>query len=385
MNLNVKDSERPRGFVTKNILASLVMVFSMVALIVSPAYAAQGPSAHNVASTSIEVPWGDNQEDSCYASGLHWVFNDNGIGWHFWTSAKGISWSASALSLAAGRPGDTSASFHCIGSNVYYVYGLGGSAFYYRYGALNSGGTISWTIPETSVATVGSGVEGQSIIVDSSNNIWVSVRTGTAHIQVYEHTASGWALSDDINTVQPNQAPSSQLFALTSGKVADVYGPGAQSQNITIKVFSGVWGNIQQTGPVYTLVRGGGVAIGDKVYEAANNNSQCDLLISTNGGAWSTTARVLGVENGVYCTIQKDTGSDLVMFSIAQTEGDARYAVSHDLGATWSGQNTIVTDNTPVYITTGDFSDGSTFFAYWVSGPLGGSSFNIRVGLVPTK
>ncbi len=289
------------------------------------------------------------------------------------------------MSLAAGRPGDTSASFHCIGSNVYYVYGLLGSAFYYRYGALNSDGTISWTIPETSVATTGSGIEGQSIIVDSSNNIWISVRTGQLHIQVYEHTASGWALSDDINTVQPNQAPTSQLFALTSGKVADVYGPGAQFQNITIKVFSGLWGSVQQTGPVYTLVRGGGVAIGDTVYESANNNSQCDLLTSTNGGAWSTIARVLGAENGVYCTIQKDTGTDLVMFSIAQTQGDARYAVSHDLGATWSGQNTIVTDNTPVYITTGDFSDGSTFFAYWVSGPLGGSSFNIRVGLVPTK
>src|SRR5712692_5246597 len=104
MDSNIKDSERHRRLITKNILASLVMVFSMVALIMSPAYAGQSPSAHNVASTSIEVPWGDNLEDSCYASGLHWVFNDNGTGWHFWTSSKGISWSASSLSLAAGRP-----------------------------------------------------------------------------------------------------------------------------------------------------------------------------------------------------------------------------------------------------------------------------------------
>ncbi len=46
---------------------------------------------------------------------------------------------------------------------------------------------------------------------------------------------------------------------------------------------------------------------------------------------------------------------------------------------------TIVTDVNPTYIATGDFSDGNTFFAYWASGPIGGSSFNIRIGLVPIK
>ena len=229
---------------------------------------------------------------------------------------------------------------------------------------------------------------GTSIITDSSGNIWASVRSVQSdggHVEVYEHTISGWAKSDDIPLTLPNAGPGSQLFSLTGGKVADVYGNGSFPVTLNIKVYSGSWSSPQSTGQHYIFAHTAGVAVGDTVYMAGSQDTWCDLDSSTNGGVWSIKPQVL-VPNGVgYCTIQKDTGTDLVMFSSAQTYGPVLFAISNNDGSSFPTTGTIVTDVSPTYIATGDFSDGSTFFAYWASGTIGGSSFNIRIGLVPIK
>jgi hypothetical protein len=373
---------------TRIVIAVILLVLTLVGLTLPHVYAPPRPSAFNVTPSNNDVPWFDGLQDSCYASGLHWVFNDNGTGWHFWTSAKGSSWVTHTLALTAGRPYDVNTSFHCIGSSIYYVYGLGGSAFFYRFGSLNSNGTITWSIPESSVSTTGGSVAGESIIVDSSGNIWASVssvQAGVAHVEVYEHTSVGWAKLDDLALTLPNQGPGSQLFALTSGKVADVYGNGSSAQKMNIKVYSGSWSSPQAASSLYTFSKTAGVAIGDTVYMAAGTVNQCDLATSTNGGAWTIKASVLGPLSIGYCTIQKDTGTDLVMFSANQNGGQVQFAVSNDDGATFGTPGTIVSDVNPTYIATGDFSDGNTFFAYWASGLLTGSTFNIRIGLVTIR
>jgi len=374
-------------YVSPRIFASVLTISLVVILSVSPAVAPHGPSAFNVTPSNNDSPWVDSLQDSCYASGQHWVFNDNGTGWQFWTSHQGNSWVASTLSLAAGRPANFDASFHCVGSTLYYVYGLGHSAFFYRFGSLNANGTITWTIPESSVSTTGGSVSGKSIVVDSSGNIWASVASGQAdggHVEVYEHTSSGWSKLDDIPLTLPNAGPGSQLFALTSGKVADVYGNGSFPVTINIKVYSGSWSTPQTTGSSYVLSHTAGVAIGDTVYVGASNQNQCDLATSVNGGAWTIKTAVIASLITGYCTIQKDTGTDLVMFSANQNGGgQVQYAVSNNDGSTFPTTGTIVTDVSPTYIATGDVSDGSTFFAYWASGPINGSTFNIRIGLVP--
>jgi hypothetical protein len=73
------------------------------------------------------------------------------------------------------------------------------------------------------------------------------------------------------------------------------------------------------------------------------------------------------------------------MFSANQDGGQVQFAVSHDDGATFGTPGMIVSDVNPTYIATGDFSDGNTFFAYWASGLLTGSTFDIRIGLVTIR
>src|SRR5713101_2802931 len=101
-------------------LISLLIVLSTVALVGHPVYAPLHPSVNTVTVSGNDVPWFDSLQDNCYASGQFWVFNNNSTSWRYWYSPNGKSWSTDPLSLAP--VGDIAATFHCIGSNVYYAY-----------------------------------------------------------------------------------------------------------------------------------------------------------------------------------------------------------------------------------------------------------------------
>jgi len=82
-----------------------------------------------------------------FANGLYWTFYEDGSNTVFRTSSNGASWS-SATTVRAGNIGyDFSVDVDTAINKVYYVWASEGATFAHRAGTLNSGGTITGTIP----------------------------------------------------------------------------------------------------------------------------------------------------------------------------------------------------------------------------------------------
>ncbi len=177
-----------------------------------------------VSSTSSSYPITDGYEGHvCYAQGRYWVFYYNGVSEAYRTSTDyGNSWSAE-VTIAVTNAGPFAVSFACSGNTVAYVSGDGAVSttsknWYYRFGTLLSGGTISWNmtsqVSRTSTYTAPVNVQ---VVFDSSKNLWFSLNTfdpvilfgepqdyGTPYVEVWKGTAcgpSGCTITNKLNLI----------------------------------------------------------------------------------------------------------------------------------------------------------------------------------------
>ena len=172
-----------------------------------------------------------------YSQGLWWAFYSDGASIGYSTSADGSVWSAETIvTTSADSTDGFNFNIWLSGSTVYYVLDAAkqSASFYWRYGTLQSSGTISWSIAETSVATTNTINSYDTIVTDSSGNVWVALNTNdgvNGHVEVWKYSSGAWAKQDDISPVVPDIVPI--LEPLSSG-VALVYGEGGVTAAVKV-------------------------------------------------------------------------------------------------------------------------------------------------------
>jgi len=145
------------------------------------------------------------QHKLIYSQGLWWAFYSDGTNIGYSTSPDGSVWSSeSILTSSADSTDGYNFNIWVSGSTFYYVLDAAkqSASFFWRYGTLQSTGTINWAISQTSVSTTNTVNSYDSIVTDSSGNVWVALNTndGTnAHIEVWKYSSGSWAKQDDVS------------------------------------------------------------------------------------------------------------------------------------------------------------------------------------------
>lgn len=114
---------------------------------------------------SAQFPY---QRKGFYANGRHWAFFVSGDQMVFSSSLDGVTWTAPTNVRAAVEGGEFSIWLHesSLGVlTVHYAYSdaVGGSAIYYRRGAPNADGTLTWALAEQIAEPLDPGFEYESI------------------------------------------------------------------------------------------------------------------------------------------------------------------------------------------------------------------------------
>ena len=127
-------------------------------------------------SSSSNAPYRSFQRKSFYANGLFWVFYSDGTNMVYRTSSDGSTWSSASTVRASGDGTQFSTYF----DGTYISYAMlptysGSDTIYYRRGAPNSDGTITWSASEQTVGT-SSYTTAVSIGVDSSGYPYIAYR-----------------------------------------------------------------------------------------------------------------------------------------------------------------------------------------------------------------
>ncbi len=122
------------------------------------------------------------QHQPCFAASRYWVFYDDGSNYGFRSSTDGNAWTSETTLTTAGAVFTELASFTCSGTKVYYAIPASASSasktVYYRYGTLNSDGTITWTISESAMSLANNNFpNGDSVAIDSSGDLWLAAST----------------------------------------------------------------------------------------------------------------------------------------------------------------------------------------------------------------
>ena len=169
------------------------------------------------------------QNKLVYNQGLWWAFYSDGANIGYRTSPDGSVWSAETVVTSSADSTDGyNFNIWLSGNTLYYVLDAAkqSASFYWRYGTLLSAGTINWSIAQTSVPTTNTVNSYDSIVIDSSSNVWVALNTndGTnTHVEVWKYASSSWSKVDDIAPLSSDEVPI--LLSVTSG-VALIYGEG---------------------------------------------------------------------------------------------------------------------------------------------------------------
>jgi hypothetical protein len=330
------------------------------------------------------------QNKLVYSQGLWWVFYSDGTNIDYRTSPDGSLWSAATIVTSStdstkGYDFDTWFS----GSTIYYVLAANdqSASFLWRYGTLQSSGTISWSISETSVSTTHTVYPYASITTDSSGNVWVALNTydGTnTHIEVWKYSASSWSKVDDISSsLSSDEVP--QLVPLTKG-IALVYGRGSVTAPVyVISTSTGSsWTSSVSPASDYALFDSSAISISSTVYFAGLGSSTAGVSTGAvkfwsfvNASTSTSTETTLqATTSGWSVSISEMPSKTLIAFYGSGAYVYSEWSVNY--GITWSSTQTVSSSETSITGLTS--ADGGTG-VIWTSGSA--SPYNVRFAALP--
>jgi hypothetical protein len=293
-----------------------------------------------------------------YGAGLYWSFYvpiSEVITYS--TSSDALSWSAGTA--LAGWPGNSPQdwSIYSSGTTVYMVDTTTAGNFDWRYGTLTSGGTITWTIGITSVASLYTTRANPYITVDGSGNVWVADTEYAAgpvyYLEVYENVGGSWSnvyshLNDfGIQSVIP----------LANGGVSLIW-QDASTGAISILGWSGsAWSSPSSPSSIYST-QWSATAISNTIYFVGEDAVVGNVRFWSSVYPFSSVSAETILNSGTtneWASVTTDGSSKLVaVYAPSSTTMD--YRVSLNSGASWGPERSITT--TEASITNGD---GNTF------------------------
>ena len=286
---------------------------------------------------------------TCGASGLYWVFYNDGTNWGWRTSASGNSWS-SEQTIVTSVPGNTQGeglmAFYCNGSTVYYAGGAESASddhVYYDVGTLNPSGTISWTYtPEQSLSTSYYYDAYPSITVDSNGYVWIAIQTqpqpttGTTYLEIWNDGSGSWIQS----SLQPGTGQVGQIVALQSGKMALIYGSNGFSP-LSIRTFNGAGWNptTVSLGSSDSVLSSSAVAIGSTIEICYTDFSNVYFASLAYGSASATPTTIASGANS--CSISTDGIQNVAAFFSISTGTAVEEVQSGNGGATFGAPTVL--------------------------------------------
>jgi len=324
-----------------------------------------------------------------YSQGLWWVFFSDGANIGYSTSPDGSTWS-SEVTITSSTDSTYGFNFNIWvnGNTIYYVLGAveQTSSFHWRYGTLQSSGAIIWTIPETSVSTTNKVDSYNSIITDSSGNVWVAFNTndGTnAHLEVWKYSAGSWAKQDDISPLASDIVP---ILAPLANGVALIYGEGSITSVIRIitTTTGASWTAAVSPTSDYALFSSSATSIGNTLYfaglasgSAGQTSGTVNFCSFAYGSGSTSSERILAGSSAAWIvSISEDPSDTLMVFYGSGTT--LSLVSSTNYGGYWSTAQTLSSSESSITGVSSAYVGGGVM---WTSGSS--SPFNIRFAAVP--
>jgi len=329
------------------------------------------------------------QRKLIYSQGHWWAFYSDGAKIGYSTSPDGSVWSAeTSLTSSWGSTEGYNFNIWLNGNTLYYVLDAAGqsASFLWRYGTLQPTGTISWTINETAVTTTNKVNSYDSIVTDTSGNVWVALNTndGTnTHIEVWKYSSGTWVKENDISPLATDITPI--LEPLANG-VALIYGDGgATSQIEVITTATGAsWTSPVSPPSDYALFSSSATTMGNTLYFAGLASSSAGVSTGTVNfwsfayGALATSSEITlkSTNSGWDVSISEEPSDTLIVFYGSGITLSMTY--STNFGNAWSISQTLSSSEASII---GVTSTNSGSGVLWTSG--GSSPYNVRFSSVP--
>jgi hypothetical protein len=306
------------------------------------------------------------QEKAFYVEGRYWAFFSDGTNIYFKSSTDNETWEEPTL-IGAGSGYEFTSCFD--GTYVHYFRCLQSisQTGYYRRGAPQSDGSITWSAVEQSAASSdGSHTIGDpDIIVDSNGYAWISYpysasdySTSEAHVVKNANNDGTW--SEDFDTTMKSVSAGNefipiQLVALTSGKVYAVYhvsalSPATGDTILLGQLYNSGWGSEENVTSHYLSENDFDqwvtIADGDDVMVAflAETSDNLESVIRTYGVGWGSEETIdTSVDDDTTPFLAKDD-SNIYCFWIVT---DSVYVSKYDGG--WGAPSEIVEDTNGIY------------------------------------
>ena len=344
------------------------------------------------------------------------VFYRDGLWWAFWVdagatpseisyvySSDGIGWSpVQNIPLAGYSVNNNCVTFATDRLNhFWYFYSACNNYYqtvYYRHGTLDPNGTVSWSIPQSTITTVCNYPEVESAAIDHSGNVWLTIRSTTSSmgcsspsntLEVWEYSSGSWTTRAAF---AETSAHSSSINLLSNGRVSIVAGveaaSGAPTSASPYDLVVYYWNpatkgfnTMSEAAPSW-LTYGSTVGSGNVTYIAAPNNGS----VVFQACPWdSSCSDIPSLGSSVeMSSIASNNASGLSIEYTTESASSVYELNSLDGGATWSNPAPIsVTED----VSQGSFSIdpelvGNMVASAWLSGSS--SPYDLRLSLYPT-
>ncbi len=333
------------------------------------------------------------------ANGLFWVFypTTSSASESYSTSPTGLTWSAPITLTSSGGGGGETA-YYVSGNTLFYA--AVGSVYnpqtiYFRYGALNPTGSITWSISEGTFQDSNClAVNRPSMTVDSSGTWWVADNCQTYFGSTMYFAVDLWKCTNPASCSWTRDSSGSvpwsttdylgKLTTLTAGKVSLIYGYNSPLYG-RIYTPSVGWSGVAATGGSanYNFDGGSCVAIADTTdCGAPSFSTESYLSLSYNGGSpvWSSpTALATGC--GGSESISTDGATEL---AASYTCGGSAvyYLTSVNGGSSWSATSAMTSAGSYPGFLASSFAIANNFFeSVWMTG--GSSPYNVNFAAIP--